>query len=71
MEEGVRVNKKRVFFLPDPQFSRHNVAKHYAEIFLIFFLTYISLFHLVVFLVVKFNTNIRHRFLIYMLTRRG
>ena len=45
-----------------PQFSLHS-----AKIFVILFLTVISLFSLIAYLA-RFNTNIKRHFLIYMLT---
>ena len=56
--------KKTIFFL-EPYFSYHN-SKNQAEIFLILFLTCISLFSLIVYLV-RFNTNNKRHFLAYML----
>ena len=41
---------KKTIFLPELQFYLHN-TRNYAEIFLIFFLTFISLFSLDVYLV--------------------
>ena len=37
---------KKNIFLPEPQFSEHD-ARNQAEIFLIFFLTFVSLFSLI------------------------
>ena len=37
---------RKTFFLPGPQFSEHD-ARNQAEIFLIFFLTFVSLFSLI------------------------
>ena len=57
---------KKTIFLPEPSFSYHN-AKNLAEIFLIFCLTFISLFYLIA-CTIKFNTNNKHHSLMYMLT---
>ena len=52
---------KKTIFLPEPQFSQYN-ARNYAEIFLIFVLTFISLFSLILYLI-RFNNNNRHIFI--------
>ena len=53
-------------FVPGPQFSQCN-ATIYAEIFLIVFLTFISLVSLI-FCFVMFNTNNECHFLTHVLT---
>ena len=50
-----RFFNKKTIFLPEPQFSQHN-GRNQAEIFLIFFLTFIFIFSLNIYLI-RFNTN--------------
>ena len=46
---------RKPFFLPEPQFSQHN-GRNQAVIFLIFFLTCIFTFSLIIYLI-RFSTN--------------
>ena len=57
---------RKQFFLPKPKLSQHN-TKNQADIFLIFFLPFISLFFSVVYLA-RFIANNKHHFLTYILT---
>ena len=51
---------KKTTFLPEPEFSEHN-ARNVSEILKIFFLTFVSFFSLILYLI-KFNTNNKRRF---------